>query len=237
MNKRKKEQFAVITGASTGIGRAIAKQLGDRGYYLLLLGKSIDGMKQTLNGYSGEIFIVDLKKKKEIFSVCRKIKGKYPQINVLANVAGVYHNQSRAFADIPYEKYSHVQLQEIMSVNLEAPMILCHELLTHMPRNGKVINISGTFESGAKGWLPYYLAKKGVEDFTIGLAQEVADKKIQVNCISPSDTKTEGYEKYFPEYAKDDICLQPSEVAKIAEFLTTADSKIISGQIITVKRY
>ena len=75
-----------------------------------------------------------------------------------------------------------------------------------MHAGSKIINISGTFESGAKGWLPYYVSKKAIENLTVGLSQELRDKQIQVNCISPSDTLTESYQKFFPEYATPEDC-------------------------------
>ena len=75
-----------------------------------------------------------------------------------------------------------------------------------------MINLSGTFENGAKGWLPYFVSKRAIEDLTLGLAQELEEKDIQVNCISPSDTATEAYAKFFPQYMNDAI--EPSEIAK-----------------------
>lgn len=102
-----------------------------------------------------------------------------------------------------------------------------------MPSGSSVINISGTFENGAKGWLPYYVSKKAIEDFTVGLSEELEDKGIRVNCISPSDTATEAYKKYFPEYIDESV--DPSEIADFALKLVK-DETMGSGRIEVVKK-
>ena len=102
-----------------------------------------------------------------------------------------------------------------------------------MQHGSSIINISGTFENGAKGWLPYYVSKRAIEDFTVGLAQDeqVINKKMKVNCISPSDTATEEYKKYFPEDAKD--ANSSKDIAK--EVLNLIQSNE-SGQFVTIKK-
>ncbi len=76
-----------------------------------------------------------------------------------------------------------------------------------------MINLSGTFENGAKGWLPYYVSKRALEDFTVGLAEDLKEKGIKVNAISPSDTQTEAYKRFFPEDAAN--AQTPETVAKV----------------------
>ena len=100
-----------------------------------------------------------------------------------------------------------------------------------MPKKSKIINISGTFESGAKGWLPYYVSKKAIEDLTIGLAQELECKDIQVNAISPSDCATFAYKKYFPQYINEAIAPE-----KIAQFVVDLCQKDITGKVFVLKK-
>jgi len=100
-----------------------------------------------------------------------------------------------------------------------------------MSKGSSIINISGTFEGGAKGWLPYYVSKRGIEDLTLGLSEELKKKEINVNCISPSDTATEEYIKYFPEDAKD--ANSPEDIAK--EVLNLIDSDQ-TGQFVVIKK-
>ena len=114
-------------------------------------------------------------------------------------------------------------------------MVLTSLLLPSMVRRnaGHVLNISGVFSGGADGWLHYYVSKKALEAFTIGLAQEVWDVEVQVNCISPADVATEPYERFYPESA--DRALKPEEVAEVALMLLGDASRHITGQIIEVR--
>jgi len=100
--------------------------------------------------------------------------------------------------------------------------------------NPKIINLSGTFENGAKGWLPYFVSKRALEDLTIGLAEELKDKDIQVNAISPSDTATKAYKKYFPQYINEAI--GPEEIAKCALYLCSPEADIVTGKVFVLKK-
>jgi NAD(P)-dependent dehydrogenase (short-subunit alcohol dehydrogenase family) len=120
-----------------------------------------------------------------------------------------------------------------MMVGLMAPTLLSHALIPLMPPKSKIINISGTFEDGGKGWIPYFVSKRAVEDLTIGLSDELKEKDIQVNCISPSDTATEVYKKYFPQFAKD--ANTPEIIATEVVKLCSSDADNLTGKIFVIK--
>ncbi|MBU0530309.1 MAG: SDR family oxidoreductase [Nanoarchaeota archaeon] len=236
-----KGKIAVITGASTGIGKAIAVEFAKEGAVVILNARSIDGLKQTLKlvkeaGGDGEIFPFDLKDFKAIHNLAQKIKKTWGRVDILANVAGVYHGKDKAYSDINFVDYKIDEILETYGVGITAPTLLTHQLIPLMKPKSKIINISGTFESGAKGWLPYYVSKKALEDLTIGLSEELKDKDIQVNCISPSDTLTEMYKKFFPEYAKEEICIMPEDVGKLAVFFASKEADDITGEIRVIKK-
>lgn len=236
-----KNKVVVVTGASTGIGRAIATEFAKEGAKLIITARSLDGLNKTLenikkSGSKGESIPVNLRKIEEIKELAKKIKNKYEKIDVLVNVAGVWHSKDKAFSGIDFENYETEEILAAFEVGITAPTVLSHELLPLMKKGSKIINISGTFESGAKGWLPYYVSKKAIEYLTIGLSQELRNKQIQVNCISPSDVATEAYKKFFPEYATEENALKPQDVAKLAMFIASGDSDHITGQIITIKQ-
>ena len=236
-----KNKVAIVTGASTGIGRSIAIEFARQGAIVGLVSRFVEGLNQTFKavnkvGGKGEVFVLDLRENKAIQDLAKKIKNKWKKVDVLVNVAGVYHGKDKAYFGIGFADYSVDQILETFDVGITAPTLLSHQLLPLMGGGSKIINISGTFESGAKGWLPYYVSKKAIEDFTVGLSQELRDKQIQVNCISPSDTLTESYKKFFPEYAKEEICLKPEDVANLAVFLASEEADHITGQIIVLKQ-
>ena len=119
-------------------------------------------------------------------------------------------------------------------VGTVAPSLLVHAFVPLMHQGSAIMNLSGTFESGAKGWLPYYVSKRAIEDLTIGLSDELKDKGIRVNGVSPSDTATEAYKKYFPEFIPDAI--EPEEIAKEIVHLCSDEAQNITGKIFVMKK-
>ncbi|OGM61189.1 hypothetical protein A3A52_00130 [Candidatus Woesebacteria bacterium RIFCSPLOWO2_01_FULL_39_14] len=160
-----------------------------------------------------------------------KIKKDLKHINLLINVAGIWHGKNEVYAGIDFETFFQKVIIDTYMVGMIAPTLLAHALVPLMPKGSHIVNISGTFESGAKGWLPYYVSKRAIEDLTIGLADELKEKQIYVNCISPSDTATESYKKYFPQYIKDAI--SPETIAK---FTVELCRKKESGKIYVIKK-
>lgn len=229
---------ALVTGASTGIGRAIAVALVKRGATVGLVARSKDPLEQTRGlvekaSGKGEIFPLDLQDTQAIYRLADTLKTTWKKLDILVNVAGIYHTNTKAFSDIPFEKYTVEEIRNTYEVTLGGTTFLTHALLPLMGKGSHIINISGTFESGAKGWLPYYVAKRAIEDFTVGLAEEVKDKEIFVNCISPSDTATEAYAKFFPQYLSD---TQPPE--RIGEFVSALchNENPPTGKIFVLKK-
>lgn len=192
--------------------------------------------KQLVEKTSGkaEIFVADLSKIKSINKLISKIKKKADKVDILVNVAGIWHEKDKVYADIDFEIFSQKAILDTYTVGITAPTLFAHAFIPLMPRGGKILNISGTFENGAKGWLPYFVSKKAIEDLTIGLAEELKEKGIQVNCISPSDTATEAYKKYFPQYVKEAI--SPKEIAKKTVYLCSKEADNITGSVIVMKK-
>lgn len=162
------------------------------------------------------------------------VKKKVKKIDALVNVAGIWHGKDEVFAGKNLTEFSEKTIVDTMMVGIVAPFLLCYHLLSLMPKKSHIVNISGTFENGAKGWLPYFVSKRAIEDLTIGLAQDMAEKQIQVNGISPSDMATPAYKKFFPQYYDDGI--DPNIIAaKVVELVSRYDPKI-SGQILVMKK-
>lgn len=232
-------KLAVVTGASTGIGRAIAVELARESALVYLVARNSGGLLKTKGlirkaGGNSDALVADLSRVDKINNLIEVVKAKTDKIDILANIAGIWHGKDEVYADKDFETFSQQVILDTYSVGITTPTLLAHAFIPLMPKNGKILNISGTFESGAKGWLPYYVSKKAIEDLTIGLAEELKDKDIQVNCISPSDTATEAYKKYFPQYTKDAI--QPEEIAKFAVYLCSSEANDITGEIFVMKK-
>lgn len=231
--------YAVITGASTGIGRAISLSLAKTGVHILLIARTKERLEETLDmiqqeGGNGTIIPTDLSTIESINTCISTIKKETTIVNILVNVAGIWHGKNEVYAKRNFETFPQEVILDTYTVGTIAPTLLTHALIPFMPKGGKILNISGTFESGAKGWLPYFVSKRAIEDLTIGLAEELKEKDIQVNAISPSDTATEAYKKYFPQYIKDAI--DPSEIATYATYLCSEKAHSITGKVFVMKK-
>jgi NAD(P)-dependent dehydrogenase (short-subunit alcohol dehydrogenase family) len=231
---------AVVTGASIGIGRKIAEAIAANGGRVALVARSMEGLKKTNDliqtaGGKAQFFPTDLRSEAEINKLVLDVRKIFGDIDFLVNVAGVWHNDTIAYAGVPLVQTPAEQINEVLDVGIRAPMLITRLFLPGMiaKKGGKILSISGTFASGGAGWLHYYVSKLALEHFTVGLSQELREHEIQVNCISPSDTDTESLRKFFPDDAK--TALDPNEIAKLAIYLLSDESSHITGQCIVIK--
>ena len=231
-----KDKFAVITGASTGIGRAVSMAFAKEGAYVALVGKNEEKLLETRNliekvGGKSKVFVCDLANTGSLNTLIATIKEETNSIDFLVNVAGIWHGKDEVYAGKDFDSFTESVVTDTYAVGLIAPTLLSHAFIPLMPKGSSIINLSGTFENGGKGWLPYYVSKRAIEDLTIGLSQELADKGIRVNCVSPSDTATEEYKRFFPEDAKD--AQTPEEVANLFVGLVNKDE---TGKVYVIKK-
>jgi 3-oxoacyl-[acyl-carrier protein] reductase len=233
------QKYAIVTGATSGIGSAISLELAKAGYFIVLVGRSqekLSKIQEEIKSVEGEsqIYVADLSTREGISKLIADIKSATKQVDILVNVAGIWHGDNEVFAGRDFDSFPEQVISDTLMVGLMAPTLLSHALIPLMPKKGKIINISGTFENGGKGWIPYFVSKRGIEDLTVGLADELKDRDIQVNCISPSDTATEAYKKYFPQYIDDAI--EPEVIAKQIIKLSSPESDDITGKVFVMKK-
>lgn len=232
-------KFVIVTGASTGIGRAISIEFAREDALVALVSRSKEKLletKQLIEKEHGkaDIFVGDFASLDSLDALIVSIKKKTNRVDILVNVAGIWHGKDEVYAEKDFETLPKQVILDTYAVGLIAPTLLTHAFIPLMPKGSSIINISGTFENGAKGWLPYYVSKRAIEDLTVGLAQELKDKGIRVNAISPSDTATEAYKKYFLQYIPETIA--PSEIAKYATYLCTVKKGEASGKVFVLKK-
>lgn len=203
-----------LTGGTSGIGKATIESLKNAGWSV------IAPTRREL----------DLSNLESIESYLSSDNFHAEKITAFIHVAGIWHEKDAALADMPFGSFSPDQICKTINVGLTSVMLLVNRLLSH-GQLSHVVGISGTFESGGAGWLPYYTSKRALEDFLVGLAQD--QPGLSVYGISPADTATAAYKRFYPEYAES---AQTPEV--IADFITSlieSKSEYKSGDIIEIR--
>ena len=227
---------ALVTGASRGIGKAIAEKLKADNYKVLGTATSDSGV-DTLNNNDIEGYLLDLNSKDSIENFWSKLESDNQTISVLVNNAGITR-------DNIILRMSDEEWSDIMNVHLYGTFQLSKRALKMMLKNkwGRIINISSASASiGNRGQSNYAAAKAGVEAFTKSLAKEVGKRDITINAVAPgfiSTDMTENNKGVNADYLVKEIPLgrfgKPDEVASLISFMCSDGASYITGQTIHI---
>ena len=230
------KKTALVTGASRGIGNAIAVELKNNGFDVIGTATSESG-SASLDRLGIEGYVLDLNSSESLESFWSLVEQNEKSISVLINNAGI--TRDNIILRMTDEEWS-----DIMNVHLNGAFQLCKRSLKMMLKNkwGRVINISSASASiGNRGQSNYAAAKAGVEAFTKSLAKEVGKRDITINAVAPGFISTDMTEKndgVNAEYLIKEIPLgrfgDPEEVASLVNFLCSDDASYITGQTIHI---
>lgn len=215
---------AILTGPSSGIGGAIAKTLLAQGWQVVGL------THKSKSDSEIKTYEIDLSDLVATAKLGEQLAEDLPRIDAFIHIAGIWHNKDESLADKQLVNFTPEQIIATMNVGVTSAMVLCNTLLPNMP-DGTVIGVSGTFSDGGAGWLPYYTSKRALEDFLVGLSQDY--RNIRVFGISPSDTATPAYQKFYPQYAAE--AQSPDVIAELVANLLTGQAEFKSGDVIEVR--
>lgn len=210
----------LITGASRGIGRAIALRLAEAGRILLLHGRDKTALEKSchlVKDKGGEVvpIVADLGNLNEVEVLIRKV-GSDP-LQVLVNNAGV------AFVK-PFDEVTLVQWQQTLAVNVTAPFLLMQRLLPLMPKGASIVNIlSIAARVGSPNWSSYCMSKFALEGLSQSVREELRPRGIRLITIYPAATTTDIWNNVPGTWPREKM-LKPEEVAEAVHFALTRPS-------------
>lgn len=228
----------IITGASRGIGAAIAREFAKNGDRVFIIyEKSTEQAEALAKEIGGFAFACDVSKKEQVDAVRREFQKLGFSADIIINNAGI--SQIKMFSDITEEDWDRV-----MDVNVKGMFLVTQGFLPDLinKKSGKIINISSIWgETGASCEVHYSASKAAIIGFTKALAKELGPSGICVNAVAPGVIETD----MNAELGEDVLCELKEEiplgtigkcedVAKVCAFLASDSAEYITGQVISV---
>ena len=242
MTKQNTIKVALVTGASRGIGAAIAVELAKNNMLVIGTATSDKGVRSIeenfkLNHQKGIGLVLDVNDNNSIESLIKQVEENYGNIDILVNNAGITK-------DTLLMKMKDEDWDEVMNTNLKSVFKLSQSVIRKMIKNryGRIINISSVVgHSGNAGQTNYTAAKAGMSGFTKSLAQEVGARGITVNCVAPGFIDTE-MTRSLPEEYKNQLISKiplgklgsPNDIANAVAFLASENANYITGETLHI---
>jgi NAD(P)-dependent dehydrogenase (short-subunit alcohol dehydrogenase family) len=230
-----KDKVAIVTGAGTGIGRAIALAYAQEGASVVLTGRREETLArvadevQTLGG-SSLVVRASVAEPDEVQRLVTEAQSHFGRINILVNNAGVFIY--KGLLDLSLGEWD-----ETINTNLKGIFLCCRAVLPGMieQKQGNIINISSIHGKIGDANLAAHCASKfGVIGLTQALAKEVIEYNINVNVICPGQVSSTWVDEHGPLASPLSTQLRPADVARVAVFLASSDSAIMTGSVIDV---
>jgi 3-oxoacyl-[acyl-carrier protein] reductase len=241
MSKKLAGKIAIVTGASKGIGAAIATHLAAEGAAIVVNYASSKGgadkivAQITKNGGRAIAVQADISKPDDIKKLFAATKNEFDKVDILVNNAGIYE-----FA--PLEEITPEHFHKQFNLNVLGLLLATQEAAKSFgSAGGSIINISSVAARSAPPSTSVYSATKGaVNAITLSLAQELGPRKIRVNAVNPGMVETEGvhttgiadsdFRKQYEAQAPLRRIGQPNDIAPMVAFLASDDASWITGE-------
>lgn len=239
------DKVAVVTGASKGIGAAIAKALAAEGAAVVVnyvaSRHDADTVVAEITSKGGKALAIqgDVSKSGYVELLFADTSNSFGRIDILVNNAGIYR-----FALI--ESVTEDDFHQHFNINVLGVVLAVKEVIKHFgPDGGSIINLStAVTRNPPPGASVYVASKSAIEAITRVLARELGPRKIRVNAISPGEVQTEGtrsagivgsdFEKQMLQQTPLGRIGQPDDIAPVAVFLASDDARWVTGEILAV---
>lgn len=235
-------KVAIVTGASRGIGRAIALRLSEEGASVVVnYARGSEQAKEVVSAIEaagGKALAVqaDVSKTAEIRDLFDRTLETYSQVDILVNNAGVILYK-------PVAEVTEAEFDNLFAINVKGTFFACQEAAKRMAEGGRIVNFSSSTTAMLLPTYGAYVATKGaVEQLTRSLAKELGDRQITVNVISPGPTDTELFTvgktaeqiQRFTQMAALGRLGKVEDIADVTAFLCSEQARWITGQNIRV---
>ena len=222
-------KVALVTGASQGLGRALALAFAREGARVAINSRSEEGVRPVAGEaeYAGaEVLALaaDVSRSADVERLVGATVERFGRIDVLVNNAGVLGPR------VPIEEYPEDEWRRVMDANLNGLFLVTKAAIPHMPEGGSIINVvSGVSVEGRAEWGAYSVSKFGVEGLTQILASELEERGIRANAVDPGGMRTEMRAAAYPE---DDPMtrITPEENTGVFLYLASDESREVTGQ-------
>lgn len=216
-----KQQVAIVTGASRGIGRQISLQLAGLGVTVVLAARDrakLDQVRTEIESAGGSAHVcpADLADEASIKALVRETEEKFSRLDILVNNAGITHSAL-------LEETTTQDWNRVMAVNATGPFVLCRESLELLKKSpaATIVNISSVV--GIKGYpkqSAYTASKHALRGMTVSLAEEMRSTNVRVHSICMGGVDTEMVTKVRPDIDKTEL-IAPADIAELVVYCVT----------------
>jgi citronellol/citronellal dehydrogenase len=235
-------KIAIVTGASRGLGKAMAIELAREGASVAVAARTVEAGKGPLPGtihetvneikkLGGKAIAVrcDVSKEEDVGLMVDQVEREYGAVDIMVNNAGVTTPES--FLKLTTKKWDLV-----MNVNLRGTFLCTKAVLPQMveKKSGSVINLSSILAKTVKFSIPYGATKAAIERYTLGLAKEMKKYNIAVNALCPDFTVTEAVETFLQDVDTSDW-QRPEMWGKYTALVAAQNAETLTGRILDVE--
>ena len=235
-------RVALVTGASQGIGHAIAVKLAASGVIVAVSARSQDKLAELVRqieaaGGKASAHSVDVADEDQVKSTFKSVLGQHGKVDILVNNAGITRDQL-------VMRMKRADWDSVLSTNLTSAYLCIQQAIGSMlkQRWGRIINITSVFgQMGQAGQANYAASKAGMIGLTMAIAREVGSRNITCNAVAPGfieTAMTSGFSDEFRQNALKAIPLgrvgTPEDVANSVAFLASEEASYITGHVLNV---
>jgi NAD(P)-dependent dehydrogenase (short-subunit alcohol dehydrogenase family) len=222
-------KVALITGASQGLGRALALEFAREGARVVVNARSeesIGPVAGEVEDVGAEVLAVaaDVSREADVERLVRETVGRFDRIDVLINNAGLLGPR------VGIEDYPEDEWRRVIDANLTGPFLVSKAAIPHLSGGSSVINVvSGVSVEGRAEWGAYSVSKFGVEGLTQILAAELAERGVRVNAVDPGGMRTDMRAAAYPE-EDPQTRITPEENTAVFLYLASDESEGVTGE-------